>query len=131
MADQSYKRRGPVHLRGDPRSITRATMKIRIGRQTMTQAAMFSLGFRRAIDFMKAHTDPKAKQSVIVWHVRKDPAGTGWEKRVIFEDDGSNISTASAAVLVPIEPVEGGAKEAWLYVTGFASESMVAVKVKL
>ncbi|KAL3446772.1 serum paraoxonase/arylesterase family protein [Aspergillus insuetus] len=83
-------------------------------------------GLRRAIDLPKTHTDPNATEGVIVWHVREDGS-----TRVIFEDDGTNIRSASAAVLVPIEPAKGGLKEARLFVTGFLSNSMVALKVQL
>jgi hypothetical protein len=83
-------------------------------------------GLRRVIDLPKTHTDPNATESVIVWHVREDGS-----TRVIFEDDGTNIRSASAAVLVPIEPAKGGPKEARLFVTGFLSNSMVALKVQL
>ncbi|KAL4995683.1 hypothetical protein BDV10DRAFT_126119 [Aspergillus recurvatus] len=53
------------------------------------------------------------------------------EKRVIFEDDGSNIRSASAAVLVPIEPDKGASKEAMLFVTGFISRGIITVKADL
>ncbi|KAJ0417170.1 hypothetical protein BJY00DRAFT_316128 [Aspergillus carlsbadensis] len=83
-------------------------------------------GLRRAIDLPKTHTDPNATEGVIVWHVRHDGS-----TRVIFEDDGTSIRSASAAVLVPIEPAKGGPKEARLFVTGFLSNAMVALNVQL
>jgi hypothetical protein len=83
-------------------------------------------GLRRAIDLPKTHTDPNATEGVIVWHVREDGS-----TRVIFEDDGMNIRSASTAVLVPIEPTKGGSKEARLFVTGFLSNGMVALRVQL
>ncbi|KAL2843788.1 hypothetical protein BJX68DRAFT_269965 [Aspergillus pseudodeflectus] len=83
-------------------------------------------GLRRAIDLPKTHTDPNATEGVIVWHVREDGS-----TRVIFEDDGTNIRSASTAVLVPIEPTKGGSKEARLFVTGFLSNGMVALRVQL
>ncbi|KAL4919097.1 hypothetical protein BDW62DRAFT_200253 [Aspergillus aurantiobrunneus] len=89
-------------------------------------------GLRRAIDLPKTHHDPTAKDGVIVWYVRRNQDSTGWEKRVVFEDDGSNIRSASAAVMVPIKPAKGEtSKEAWLFVTGFISNSVVAAKVQL
>ncbi|KAF7538098.1 hypothetical protein G7054_g3264 [Neopestalotiopsis clavispora] len=87
-------------------------------------------GLARAIDLGNTHADPQAKEPVIVWHVSK--VGDVWEKRIIFEDDGSTIRTASAAVLIAIDPAkEGGKRRAWLYVTGFISSNVVAVKVDL
>lgn len=89
-------------------------------------------GLRRAIDLPKTHHDPTATEGVIVWYIRRSKDGTGWEKRVIFEDDGSSIRSASAAVLVPINPAKGATqKEAWLFVTGFVSNNVIAVKVQL
>ncbi|KAL4924682.1 serum paraoxonase/arylesterase family protein [Aspergillus undulatus] len=90
-------------------------------------------GLRRVIDLPKTAGDPNATEGVIVWHVRRsrEKAKEGWEKKVIFEDDGSNIRSSSAAVLVPIQPKAGGLKEAWLFVTGFISSSAIAVKMQL
>ncbi|KAJ5377830.1 uncharacterized protein N7496_005239 [Penicillium cataractarum] len=83
-------------------------------------------------------TDPDALDAVQVWYAKeKGGQGHGWEKRLLFEDDGRRIRTASAAVLVPVEMEkdegEGkqGVKKAWLFVTGFLSESMIAVLVEL
>lgn len=91
-------------------------------------------GISRAIDLPISHNDPTAKDPVIVWYVKPVAGADGqktWEKRVIFEDDGSTIRSASAAVLVPIEPTKNQPRKAWLFVTGFLSESMVAVQVDL
>ncbi|KAK7977413.1 hypothetical protein PG988_004903 [Apiospora saccharicola] len=60
-----------------------------------------------------------------------------WEKTLLFQDDGSRIRTASTAVLVTVGPApyslkrEGGKSQAWLYVTGFWAENMIAVKVEV
>ncbi|MCJ1394701.1 hypothetical protein MMC18_007581 [Xylographa bjoerkii] len=72
--------------------------------------------------------DPYGKDPVSVWYLK----GSGGEKRLLFQDDGNVIRSASAAVLVGIEPEEkGGKKQAWLWVTGFMSAGMVATKVDL
>ncbi|KAK6205939.1 hypothetical protein LQW54_008001 [Pestalotiopsis sp. IQ-011] len=87
-------------------------------------------GLSRAIDLAKTHADPQAKEPVVVWHARK--VGHDWKKRIIFEDDGSTLRSASAAVLLAIDPAEeNGKRRAWLYATGFISSSVVAVKVDL
>lgn len=65
-----------------------------------------------------------------VWYARPRQGTDVWEKKLLFEDDGARIRSASAAVLVPIEPTDGR-KRAWLFVTGFLSESMIAVQVEL
>lgn len=91
--------------------------------------------------------DPAYKHGVIVWYVPlgdgADAAGSGeregnhqkrkvGEPKVIFADDGGLISTASAGVIVDRPTTTGGeGVERWLFVTGFMSDSMVAVKVDL
>jgi hypothetical protein len=55
-----------------------------------------------------------------------------WEKKLLFEDDGKRLRSAATAVLIGIGPkLEGGKKKGWLFVTGFYSQHMVAVKVDL
>ncbi|MCJ1380675.1 hypothetical protein MMC17_003783 [Xylographa soralifera] len=71
--------------------------------------------------------NPRGIDPVSVWYIR----GDGEEKRLLFQDDGLVIRSASAAVLVGIEPQVGGKKQAWLWVTGFYAEGMVATKVDL
>lgn len=88
-------------------------------------------GVSQAIHLLANAHDPNAKDAVQVWYTTLDSRTGVWEKKVLFEDDGSRLRTASAAVLVPIEPKVGGKKLAWLFVTGFMSESMVAVQVEL
>lgn len=85
-------------------------------------------GVSQGIYLAKSAKDPDATEASQVWYAR--PKGDGWEKKLLFEDDGSRIRSASAAVLVPMEP-EQGQKKAWLFVTGFLSEKMIAVKVDL
>lgn len=90
----------------------------------------------------KAHTlaqtrkQPEAKDPVMVWFAKpvkqEENGNVIWEKRLLFEDDGTRIRSASAAVLVAIDPEkEGGKRKAWLFITGFVSSSVVAVKVDL
>lgn len=55
-----------------------------------------------------------------------------WEKQLLFQDDGRTLRSASGAVLLGIDPAENnGRKQGWLFVTGFASMAMAAVKVEL
>lgn len=88
-------------------------------------------GISRAIRLPVTAKDPDAIDPVQVWYARPSRSGAGWEKRLLFEDDGVRIRTASAAVLVPVEMNGDGVKRAWLFVTGFMSEGMVAVQVEL
>ncbi|KAK3359455.1 hypothetical protein B0T25DRAFT_99010 [Lasiosphaeria hispida] len=104
-------------------------------------------GLARATDLGRTHRDPKATEPVIVWLARpakekskpgKSGAPISWEKRVLFEDDGNRIRSASASVLIAIDPKTSletgsstGARKAWLFVTGFLSKNIIAVKIDL
>jgi len=89
-------------------------------------------GLARAADLSKASHDTDTRIPVMVWQVRSTGESGKWEKKLIFQDDGKQIRSASAAVLVGIDPKEnGGKKQAWLFVTGFLSDAMVASKVDL
>lgn len=87
-------------------------------------------GISQAIYLPANAKDENATDASQVWYTRFLPATGEWEKKLLFEDDGMRIRTASAAVLVPVEPRDGK-KLAWLFVTGFMSESMIAVQVEL
>ncbi|KAJ5594512.1 uncharacterized protein N7459_000720 [Penicillium hispanicum] len=88
-------------------------------------------GVTRGFYLAQTGKDPNALDPMQVWIAQPKVGTDKWEKKLLFEDDGSRIRTASAAVLVPIEPKADGTKRAWLFVTGFLSESMVAVQVEL
>lgn len=88
-------------------------------------------GLPKAHELAKAATTTDLPVPANVWYVRETSTGQV-EKRVIFQDDGTALRSASAAVLVGIDPAANdGKKQAWLFVTGFVSESMLAVKVDL
>lgn len=56
----------------------------------------------------------------------------GWNTTVLFSDNGLALSTSSAAVMISIDPATNhGAKQAWLFMSGFASQSIVASRVDL
>ena len=85
-------------------------------------------GLLRGVALAEAIMDDEEGIPSVVWHVRGDMG----EKRVLFQDCGKRVRSASAAVVVGIDPVgNGGRKEGWLFVTGFVSGSVVAVKVDL
>ncbi|KAK3370018.1 hypothetical protein B0H63DRAFT_305656 [Podospora didyma] len=98
-------------------------------------------GVTHAKDLAKNVRDPTAKDPVRVFFVKAAPRGADhpWEKHVMFEDDGSRIRSASAAVLVAIDPEAEskggvsvkGTRKATLFVTGFWSSNVIAVKVDL
>ncbi|CAG7926989.1 unnamed protein product [Penicillium olsonii] len=87
-------------------------------------------GISQAVYLASNARNPDATDASQVWYTRFLSDTGVWEKKLLFEDDGLRIRTASAAVLVPIEPKDGK-KLAWLFVTGFMSESMIAVQVEL
>lgn len=90
-------------------------------------------GLRKPIDFaLKDPTDPTAEDGAMVWHLRRSSSKSGeWERRLLFEDDGTFVRSASTAVLVPLSETSGSNKQAWLFVTGVYAKSMIAVKVDL
>lgn len=90
-------------------------------------------GLARAIDLSKIGHLPGGREGATGWLVTPSKNVTGdWDKRKLWEDDGNIVRNAATAVLVGIDPKkEGGKKKAWLYVTGFSSENMAAVKVDL
>lgn len=90
-------------------------------------------GLTRGVDLARTGQDPKGREGVMVWYVKPvEDDKEKWEKRLLWQDDGSNIRNVATAVLVGIDPKkEGGKKKAWLFVTGFSSENAVAVKVDL
>ncbi|KAJ5116459.1 hypothetical protein N7456_000807 [Penicillium angulare] len=87
-------------------------------------------GISQHVKLLWTGSDPKGIDPVQVWYTRPSAGSDEWEKKLLFEDDGTLIRTGSAAVLIPVEPVNGK-KLAWLFVTGFLSEAMVAVQVEL
>ncbi|OLN88990.1 Serum paraoxonase/arylesterase 2 [Colletotrichum chlorophyti] len=90
-------------------------------------------GLARPIEIPKEAHHPSPKLGSMVWYVKPTTGGAdGWEKRLLFQDDGTRASGAAAAVLVAIDPAkENGQRKAWLFVTGFMSSNVVAVKVDL
>jgi hypothetical protein len=98
-------------------------------------------GLTRGADLLENIRDPAGKDGVMVWHISPvvediNRSSTGgrpqWQGRLLFEDDASRIRSGSAAVLVAIDPAqENGHRKAWLFVTGFMSKNMIAVKIDL
>jgi hypothetical protein len=55
-----------------------------------------------------------------------------WEQKLIFQDDGNVLRSASAAVIVGIDQKKnGGKKQGWLFVTGPLSNAMIATRIDL
>jgi hypothetical protein len=93
-------------------------------------------GLARAVTF------PLASEviPVMVWLVQPtrnvgsesgDSSGK-WRTKLIFQDDGRVVRTASTAVLVAIDPrVNGGKKQAHLFVTGPLAQGVVVTKIDI
>jgi hypothetical protein len=91
----------------------------------------------------KAAAFPNGLDPVMVWLVQpasRDLVGKGdvskkrdkWSQRLLFQDGGNVIRSASTAILVAIDPKENeGRKQAWLYVTGPVAHGIVVTKVDL
>ncbi|KAL0943177.1 serum paraoxonase arylesterase family protein [Colletotrichum truncatum] len=106
--------------------------------ETQDASGFILPGLARAVDIPKQIGDPSADIASIVWYVKpiKNCKSTNkadcWEKRVLFEDDGRRVRSAAGAVLVAIDPAkENSKRKAWLFVTGFVSSSVAAIKVDL
>lgn len=77
----------------------------------------------------------------LVWHVslnetymagKQRRENEGWDRKIIFRDDGKTSSGLATAVLVGLDPAKnGGKKQGWLFVTGFLSKSIVASLIDL
>ncbi|KAI5465080.1 serum paraoxonase/arylesterase [Mariannaea sp. PMI_226] len=90
-------------------------------------------GLSKGANLISTSRNPSGKDPSMTWFVRpgSGPASS-WEKKLLFEDDSSRIRSSSTAVLVGINPkTEGGKKKAWLFITGFLSRNIIAVKVDL
>lgn len=95
------------------------------------------VGLARAITFPIAGKEIP----VMVWlvqpsqgtySIRKGDGGDKWTRKLIFQDDGHTIRTASTAVMVAIDPsVNDGKKQAQLFITGPLSEGVVVAKVDI
>jgi hypothetical protein len=101
-------------------------------------SAYLLAGLLKAADLRK-YIDSKVMHPSAVWSVRPiDGINStaqkvgNWERKLIFQDNGKILRSASAAVIVGIDPkMNGGVKQGWLFVTGFLSEAMVAARIDL
>ena len=93
-------------------------------------------GLARSIDLADNADWPKGSDPAMVWLVQPNRNLTtskdNWTQKLIFQDDSRTLRSASAAVLIGIDPKENlGKKQAWLFVTGFFSKAIVATKIDL
>lgn len=86
-------------------------------------------GLTKGFVFQGTHRERGALHPGAIWYIPKSTEGK-WEIRLLYEDDGSKISSTTSAVAVPSEP-EGGNRSAWLFVTGVMADNVIAVRVEL
>ena len=118
---------------------------------TLTNGSYILAGLLRASDFLSNTRDPNSemvKDPVVVWSVTKrDPrlisksnknSNPEWEKKILWQDDGSTIRSGTTAVLVGddndvassfrTDTRKGGG--GWLFVTGCLSKSIIAFRIE-
>jgi hypothetical protein len=105
-------------------------------------------GLLRGADYGKYFRDEGHVDPSVVWHVSRSKSeskdkkekekeagregGDGWTRRIVFQDDGETLSSASTAVVLPIDPAtNAGRKEGWIWITGPSSKAVVATKIDL
>ncbi|QIW95655.1 hypothetical protein AMS68_001173 [Peltaster fructicola] len=96
-------------------------------------------GLAHAVKLADDFPDPKKPLPISVYHVRSNDhkidfhsSKNTWEKRLVLQDDGKTLRSASGAVLTGIDPKEtAGKKQGWLWVTGFGSEALIVAKIDL
>lgn len=96
-------------------------------------------GIARPLTLSYSGRDPsyegEPKDPVMVWYATPGKtAEKKWEQRLLFSDDGSRLRSISGSVMVAIDPAtqeDKAKRQAWLFMTGFISKNMIAVKVDL
>lgn len=96
-------------------------------------SGVVNAGLQHAITMAKTLQDDGDIASVV--YLSKGQPGAPakeWNTTRLFADDGKNLNSASAAVLVAIDPKKnGGKKQAKLYASGFASKGVLSTVVDL
>lgn len=99
--------------------------------QSCNTSGYILAGLLRGIDYDPNFRNESLVDPSVVWHVSKGESGK-WRKRAIFQDDGHTLSSASTAILLPLDPAaNSGLKEGWLWITGPSSPAAVATKIDL
>ncbi|KAB8349580.1 hypothetical protein FH972_023604 [Carpinus fangiana] len=93
-------------------------------------------GLAHGLDLAKDTSSPSNAIPVIVWHATVNETypdhHSKWNRDIVFQDNGYGVKSASAAVIVGIDPKQNsGRKEGWVFVTGFMSDAIAAVKIDL
>lgn len=106
---------------------------------TFDASGYLMAGLARAADLPKTTMDPNGIDGSMVWYIpfrsgeRRGPKeSNAMGPRLLFQDDGKRLRSATAAVMVAIDPkLEQGQRWAWLFVTGMFAKSTLALKINL
>lgn len=110
--------------------------------KTFDASGVVASGPTRGVDWFKNKGLESVLDPSMVWMAsprlsgqKAEGAGKGeedWDLKVIFQDDGQRVRTASASVLLAINPKEEqGRRRAWLFVSSYHSYNAIAVKIDL
>ncbi|KAL7797370.1 hypothetical protein V8C37DRAFT_308525 [Trichoderma ceciliae] len=110
--------------------------------KTFDASGIVVCGPTRGIEFSSNKGKEEVLDPIMVWKASRRSSeekeegaskdGQNWVVDVIFQDDGHRVRTASASVLVAIDPKEeGGRRRAWLFVSSYHASNVIAVKIDL
>lgn len=96
------------------------------------KSGILNSGLQRAHLLAHEITDDNSAMANAAWLAVGKPGERKWAIQQLFADDGSSLRSASAGVLLAIDPkTNGGKKQAWLFLSGFSSKNVIATKVDL
>ncbi|KAL1404968.1 hypothetical protein Q8F55_008580 [Vanrija albida] len=96
------------------------------------KSGIVNAGLQRAHLLAHEITDDESAMANAAWLAVGKPGAKNWTIQQLFADDGSSLRSASAAVLLAIDPkTNAGKKQGWLFLSGFSSKNVVATKVDL
>ncbi|KAL7923340.1 hypothetical protein ACQKWADRAFT_290627 [Trichoderma austrokoningii] len=110
--------------------------------KTFDASGVVGSGPTRAVDWFKNKVLESVLDPSMVWMASPRSSGQkgegaakgeeDWDLKVIFQDDGQRVRTASASVLLAIDPKEEqGRRRAWLFVSSYQSYNVIAVKIDI
>lgn len=110
--------------------------------ETFDASGVVASGPTRGVDWAKNKGMESVLDPSMVWMATPRSSGQkgegaakggeDWDLKVIFQDEGQRVRTASASVLLAIDPKEEqGRRRAWLFVSSYQSYNAIAVKIDL
>ncbi|WOO86025.1 Serum paraoxonase/arylesterase 2 [Vanrija pseudolonga] len=96
------------------------------------KSGILNTGLQRAHLLAHEIHDDNSAMASAAWLAVGKPGERKWAIQQLFADDGSQLRSASAGILLAIDPkTNAGKKQAWLFLSGFSSKNVVATKVDL